>query len=66
MVKPKIGLKIGFFCDINAPDDNTAIIATLKQAIRQGFPFITTRSLLKCTGVNDNMRTQAQDVETLF
>ncbi len=37
---------IAYFCDLHIPDHNGAISWSLKQAMTQGIPLITTRSLL--------------------
>lgn len=48
--KPKIELKIGFFCDLDCPDHNKAITTRMTLSIQQNLPFITTRSMIKGTG----------------
>jgi hypothetical protein len=48
-----ISLKIGFFCDIDAIDHNGAIAARTIFSIEQNLPFITTRSMLKGSGIID-------------
>ena len=50
----QIGLKIGFYCDIDAPDDNNAIGSGMKCAIEQKLPFITTRSMLTCMNLGQD------------
>lgn len=67
---PKIGLKIGFFCDIDAPDHNGAINWRIKKAVEYGFPFITTRSMLRCSNIEEKgfsgVRQKAQELEEIL
>jgi ankyrin repeat protein len=48
-----IGLKIGFFCDVDCPDDNGAVLRGAINSIENGVPFITTRSLLSGSNIGD-------------
>jgi len=51
--KPKIPLKIGFFCDLDNDDYNGAITSRLTLSLQQNLPFITTRSMLRATGMTE-------------
>lgn len=64
-IKPKIGLKIGFFCDIDSREHNGAIMKKLQIAIKQNLPFITTRSMLRGSEIEDNhiMLLEAEEIE---
>jgi hypothetical protein len=63
--KAKIGFKMGLFLDISLPDKNTAITNNMKSAFEQQFPFVTTVSLLKGTGVEEVTNWTGNGEETI-
>ncbi len=63
--KPKIDLKIAFFCDVDAEDHNGSIVGKMCSAVKKGIPFITTRSILRVVG-SDNISSVWDIEEFLF
>jgi ankyrin repeat protein len=60
-------IPIIFFCDLDAPDHNHAIINRVERAIEQGGPlFITTRSLLRGEGLESGLDEQLLKSEKLL
>lgn len=60
-------IPITFFCDLDAPDHNHAIIDRVESAIEQGGPlFITTRSLLRGEGLDSGFEEQLLKSEKLL
>ena len=51
---PKIGVKIAFFSDIDSPDHNGVITASLVRAFESRVPFITTKSVFLELGRTDD------------
>ncbi len=49
----KISLKIGLYLDINASDFNGVILENALLALKEGLPFITTKSILQGTGISN-------------
>lgn len=57
---------VAFFCDLDCPDYNGAVAESLKLAIEQYVPFITTRSLLRGSDWNEGGICCYIDVEMLL
>ena len=51
---PKIGLKVAFMCDIDCDDYNASIASRLEFMLEGNTPIVTSRSMIKCTGVGDD------------
>ena len=51
--KPKIDVHMGFVCNLDIPDHNGAMAQRAMLFLNQNSPFMTTRSMLKGTGITD-------------
>ncbi len=64
--KLPIKIKMGFICDLDAPDHNGAMASRLINFLKSNVPFITTRSILNAQGLSKDERIDKLDMRCVL